>query len=104
MDKITLHAAYAWDCEQCGVENFCRAITVDLAEIERSHLGVPPEIADTIRDIASEIERQFSDDFGEISVGGNFTTCPRTVTCASCGAEYEAVEDDDESGEFDPIE
>jgi len=66
--QAEMHPAYAWDCDDCGAENFNRAIVPemsddDLKELRDDH-GVQPWEA------------------------GQFMMMPTEVTCAKCGATF----------------
>lgn len=76
MNRAELHPAYVWDCNQCGTENFERAITFegspqDLQYLKEEH-GVQPWET------------------------GEFRTVPLTVTCSQCGTIYKTADDDEE--------
>ena len=73
MDKVELRPAYAWDCDCCGLENFCNGIVL------------PDEAMPDILD-----EPHLEVDWMQI---------PETVQCVHCGAPFETQhyhEDDDE--------
>lgn len=78
--SVELHPAYVWDCNECGTENFERAIVPDMSpddlEALRHDHGLQPW------DL------------------GNFQMMPDTVDCSECGASYRTVHfpDDDPSG------
>lgn len=81
LNKIQLHPAYSWDCDQCGGENFERAM---------------------IRECTPEEAAQAADESG-VSIDDptavfEMVAFPLDVTCKHCGAEYEAEfnQDDDE--------
>lgn len=66
-----LRPAYAWDCDECGHENFARGIVPDFsdedfAEMLNEH-GIQPWEA------------------------GAFVQMPETVKCAFCGTEFTAI-------------
>jgi len=67
---IELRPAWAWDCPECGVEMFSRAIVPefseeDLVELREEH-GV------------------------ESWETGHFTMAPNRVKCTECGREFDA--------------
>ena len=64
---VELHQAFRWDCDECGRENFERAIIVDLGE-------------DEARDI-------FGDDY-DPEAEGYILMQPADVQCVYCGAEF----------------
>lgn len=78
--KIDLHPAHVWDCEECGRENFCRCVAVELDPSD-------PCDAELL-----EIARAECTETGN-KVEGFWQTAPETVTCAHCGAEFEANDD-----------
>lgn len=68
MPKTELRPAYAWDCDNCGIENFCRGIIPEMSQEDLNQLreehGVQPWET------------------------GGFVMAPTTVTCKSCGSDY----------------
>lgn len=66
--SVELRAAWEWTCEECGEDNFCRSVTVLVAEDEL--VDYPPEIHDDLRQ-------------------GAFYSMPASVKCQFCGAEYD---------------
>lgn len=80
---IELHAAHAWTCDACGLDNFVRAITFEPTESEL------PRLLD-----ASGITREEYDDWlARPHCGGLFTSVPVEVACGHCGAEYDVADD-----------
>lgn len=80
MDTVELRPAFMWDCEECGRENFTRAIVPemsveDLAELKEDH-GI------------------------EENETGEFLMMPKRVTCPDCGNEFRSyrmgMEEEDE--------
>lgn len=69
MKEVELHLAYAWDCDECGRENFERAIIAEFS----------PEEWDEMR--AEGIDPRT----------GNWVTNPDEVTCRACGAVFKAA-------------
>ena len=65
---VEMHLAYAWDCENCGAENFERAVVHEFSPDERAELQ----------------------ELGEEPVTGNWMTHPDHVTCRQCGAGFAA--------------
>lgn len=67
--SVELHPAHVWDCENCGLENFCRSVRPSLTEEEveelRDEHGIQP--FDT----------------------GEFLTAPNVVICRYCGHKFE---------------
>jgi len=82
MNRIELHPAHAWDCDECGAENFVRCVVPEMSDEELAELrddhGVQPWEA------------------------GHFMQVPDEVTCAKCGATFgtqfmdQSEDDDDE--------
>jgi len=70
MKKAQLNPAYMWDCDQCGTENFERAIVYEPTEEEMA-----------------EVMEDYEFDPWESSP---WTLMPETVKCKCCGTEYEA--------------
>lgn len=70
---VVLRTAYAFDCEDCGRENFGRSLALECSPEEEEELrlnhGIDPW--DT----------------------GNWVQRPDKVTCQFCGAEFETEED-----------
>ncbi|RIK84349.1 MAG: hypothetical protein DCC68_01320 [Planctomycetota bacterium] len=67
-NMVTLRPAYAWDCEECGRENFSRSLIPefseeDLQELRDEH-GVQPWET------------------------GAFVSMPESVKCPHCGAVF----------------
>lgn len=90
MTIVALSPAYVWDCEDCGRENFQRAVSIQLdpedesdAEAIRTMCGIEPEEA--IPD----------------GLTGCVMTRPRRVTCKHCGKEFKAVDTNAEDMEGD---
>lgn len=77
--KIELHQAYQWDCDNCGRENFARAVVVELNPDD-------PDDAEMIA-IAKEENEGLRGEWTPFWV-----TTPDEVACAHCGAEYETVD------------
>lgn len=75
---IEVHPAYVFDCDECGAENFVRAIVPEMSQEELDELriehGVQPWEA------------------------GQFTAFPNEVVCSKCGFRYATQHmcDDDE--------
>ncbi len=90
MNQAELHSAFVWDCDNCGVENFCRAIEGWLDEPTAELLMQDDETAE-------QINPHYVTDAG--SVGEDMVEAPylirrvcvtpKTVKCRECGTEYE---------------
>jgi DNA-directed RNA polymerase subunit M/transcription elongation factor TFIIS len=72
MDTIELHEAFMWDCDNCGVENFERAVRPELTEEE-------------IQELKDEVGIMDEEE-------GIFLMAPKTVTCSKCGTQYQTEE------------
>lgn len=82
---VELRTAYAWDCDACGRENFCRAVVAEFSEEET---------------------KEIREDHGiQPWEEGMFVTIPEEVACGFCGAEFETKDfrdnDDEEDGDAD---
>lgn len=75
MKTAELHTAYQWDCEECGQENFCRAVVWEITQ-----------------DDAAFMQEQY----GEAPEGpwttGNWVSVPAEVTCSRCGMTFATTE------------
>jgi rubredoxin len=65
---VEMHPAYVWDCDNCGGENFERAVVYEFTPEERRELAEQGEEPET----------------------GNWMTHPDHVKCRHCGAAFEA--------------
>jgi hypothetical protein len=92
MSIVALSPAYVWDCEECGRENFQRAVSIRLDPEDEGD-------AATIRDMEGLSEGE------PIPNGlvGCMMTRPSRVTCKHCGKEFKAVDagSEDMGGEDD---
>lgn len=78
-EKVELHPAHTWDCPDCGRENFCRGVTMEMSN----------------EDVQEMIDRFGGEPTDHRSY---WITAPESVTCAHCGKEFEAkdqAEDED---------
>ena len=75
--SVTLRPAFCWDCDECGRENFARAVVPEFSaedlQAMRNEHGIEPWEA------------------------GDFVTMPPTVTCSHCGVVFSAVPFEDGS-------
>lgn len=71
MPDVELHPAYSWTCDECGRENFARAVVPESLE--------------------GELPEGFDD---EAYDGVQWIMKPERVTCSACGAEFDVVEGD----------
>lgn len=67
MSKAELRPAYSWDCDECGREQFTRAIVPEMSDAERN-----------------ELRSQYGIEEWET---GNFQSMPHEVIC-ECGAVF----------------
>lgn len=81
--KVELVQAFLWTCDECGRDQFERAINIDSEAMEGS------EAAELVDAAVSEL-RNVSVDLG-IHVGGNWFIAPDHVKCNHCGSEFEVV-------------
>ena len=70
--QVELHQAFVWDCDECGRENFCRAVVAEFSEEQKA------EVAEDW-DLSPEELRT-----------GLWMTRPDEVTCTHCGTTFEA--------------
>lgn len=77
--KAELHNAYVWDCDECGKENFLRAVIVEFS----------PE---------DEAEMKALHGVDEFQTG-RWETSPDDVTCKHCGTVFDVALPDDEEME-----
>ncbi len=70
--EIELHPAFAWDCEECGKEVFCRALVDD--ELTKAVNGVMG-MAETLA-------------LEEEPTGGIALKVPTRVECPFCGSWF----------------
>lgn len=69
--KAELRPAWAWVCDECGGENFCRAVVAELSDEDRE-----------------EVEEEHGVESGRT---GDWVTTPDDVWCRHCG-EFHLVE------------
>jgi hypothetical protein len=95
--KAELHGAFVWDCDNCGAENFVRAVEGNLDEEHMNEICGEP----MSRFVAPE--HDIDDETGECSAAlllSQVLLAPRHVSCKSCGNSFVAdVIGDDEDGE-----
>lgn len=73
--SVELRTAYAFDCEECGTENFVRA---------------------TVHEFSPEETEELRDEHGVEGVTGDFVTVPPILRCSNCGTEFKAAGSIDE--------
>lgn len=71
---IELHPAYMWDCDECGRENFARAVYPELSE-------------DEVRELAYDmgVIESADDDLPP----GMILMAPNKVQCIFCNAKFD---------------
>lgn len=74
MNKVELHQAWMWDCDNCGRENFTRGIRPELSIEDKLFLKEE-------RDIDIEDE-------------GEFIMMPPNVTCNYCKSSFAVLHED----------
>lgn len=83
-----LHAAFVWDCDQCGVENFERAVEANLDEAVIEALdeleGTP-----AIEMLAPNCEDLGDGEMQAACLISRISIVPTFVQCHSCGATFE---------------
>lgn len=82
-----LHGAYFWDCEECGTENFCRAIMMEPDE----------ETERDFREVCGIDDPE--EKFPMVTYGAS-----RFVKCRECGKQFQTeiaggIDDDEEDQE-----
>lgn len=84
--SVELHAAFFWDCDECGQENFIRAIEGNLEE---------PALATDENQVVGFLA---SNEGGEPDEDGMMESqvlmqiiavAPRVVTCSKCGESHQ---------------
>jgi len=83
--SVELHAAFAWDCEECGRENFERAIEGDIDE------AALQECEDQVVGfLATNSALEVNDEELESEVLTQLIAiAPKRVKCAHCGSTHE---------------
>lgn len=72
MKKVELRSAFAWTCDECGIDNY--------------HDGI-------VYEFDPETEREMKDEHGvEIWEEGEFITIPDEVECKFCGEVFETYD------------
>lgn len=80
LPTVRLFLAFMWDCQDCGIENFCRSVRAELTP-EEAH-------ADAIKlgliepwEVALE------------GTEGRMVTVPEIVDCKDCNARFRTIDD-----------
>jgi hypothetical protein len=88
--EAELHAAFCFDCDKCGSENFVRAIEANLDEA--SAKAVDDDLISTHFEVVEEEGEPEDADIVYASViMTRVAIAPKRVSCADCGAVYEVV-------------
>lgn len=83
MTKAELHAAYSWDCDECGKENFVRGVEANLDEPVAKCIEDQDQI-DLHYQCIAEPDATESDYLITAIV-----IAPKKVTCAHCNKTFE---------------
>jgi hypothetical protein len=75
MGVVELHQAFAWDCEECGRENFERAVQAEMTPEEAKEFAAK-------QGVISE------DELNDPDFSGCFLMAPKSVKCKHCGNEF----------------
>jgi hypothetical protein len=78
VSRVELHDAYCWDCDDCGTENFVRAISEPVPSDPKAREALREELE----------EAGYIDPGGEIP-DGLIMTYPDVVTCRECQVSFE---------------
>jgi len=78
---VELVQAFLWTCDDCGRDNFERAVLLDPESVEGS------EAAEFTDSAVAEVG-EAADVLG-IQVGGDWVMAPSHVRCTHCGAEFD---------------
>jgi hypothetical protein len=81
MAIVSLAPAYVWDCNECGRENFQRAVSIVLD---------PDDDADA--DVLRSMHGISDGEPIPEACGGRVCARPDRVTCKHCGVEFKAVD------------
>jgi hypothetical protein len=76
-----IHQAYFWTCDDCGQDNFERAVRVDPESVEGRDIG---EFAKQAISEAGDAAEALG-----IVIDGDWLMAPSQVKCAHCGAEFQ---------------
>lgn len=81
MKSVELHAAFTFDCDECGAEQFARGVTISPESID-------PDDMPTSDTEEAEAIREWMAAGG----GGSWMTKPAVVRCKSCWATFRTEE------------
>lgn len=86
MRSVDLHQAFLWTCEDCGRDNFERAVAVEPESREgRLFADLTDHAVDEVNEVLGE---------RGASAGLCLVMAPEMVRCPHCGAEYESLDED----------
>jgi hypothetical protein len=85
-NKVQMNPAYCWTCDECGRDNFVRAVRADISE---------EESLDKLRKMG---QLQPYEELPE-GVEGDWITYPDHVKCNHCEAEFDSENPGDIEGE-----
>lgn len=94
-ELVELHDAFMWDCPECGVENFLRAI-----RYFRNDLS-PEDVEDIIEDMELDGIEEFEELF---STGFALVSAPSEVVCKQCKQEFQTLTPDEQNEQDDQDE
>lgn len=80
--KAELHAAFVWDCDECGRENFVRAIegNIDEAALESAENRIVGDLVAPAELVDDELRAEF--------LVQRISLAPDFVYCQSCGKSF----------------
>lgn len=89
MGTVELHAAHVWDCEECGRENFERAVEGDMDEPSMQVFRDEEDSAEAaIQMLATEVVQDGNGNTGAAFLISRIAIVPKTVTCKHCDASF----------------
>jgi len=83
---VELHQAFLWTCEECGRDNFERAVHLAPESVEGRELSL--QAREAYAD-ASEAAEALG-----VELDGAWLMAPSRVRCPHCGTEFEAIDHD----------
>lgn len=87
---VELHCAFCWDCDECGQENFERAIegNIDEAALEADENQVIGRL-DAIDARESDVINEDGQMMEAEVLVQRIAIAPKRVTCKKCGTTFE---------------
>lgn len=80
MRTVELVQAFVWTCDECGRDQFERALRIEPESIEASAVATfVQEAIDQIGEISDALGLEFSNDW---------TVAPKEVECKNCGSKF----------------